>query len=140
MPPLDPPSTVGGINEGVNSVSSASRFAVDSSGDATDLGPRVSAGRPVVLGESMAGRVIPAAQKLGADWYQPPTFANDTQSLAHNRYWVNEMMNQGRGIIDIGAAPGRANFPGPTSPWYDMELTQVAQRSYPYYMKFPWDH
>ena len=117
-----------------------SRFAVDSSGVATDLGPRVSADRPVVLGESMAGRVIPAAQKLGADWYQPPTFANDAQSLAHNRYWVNEMMNQGRGIIDIGAAPGRANFPGPTSPWFAMELDQVAQRSYPYYMQFPWDH
>jgi hypothetical protein len=67
-------------------------------------------------------------------------FDNDTQSLAHNRYWVNEMMNQGRGIVDIGAAPGRAAFPGPTSRWYAMELDQVAERSYPYYLQFPWDH
>lgn len=112
----------------------------DSSGVVSDLGPRVSADRPVVIGEGMTGRVVPAAQKLGADWYQPPTFANNAQSLAHNRYWINEMMNQGRGIIDTGAAPGRTNFPDPTSPWFSMELDQVAQRSYPYYMQFPWDN
>jgi hypothetical protein len=72
------------------------RFVTDSVGVVSDLGPRVSADRPVVIGESMADRVIPAAQKLGPDWYQPPTFANTAQSFAHDRYWVNEMMNQSR--------------------------------------------
>jgi RHS repeat-associated protein len=115
------------------------RFVVDAQGSVTDLGVRVSADRPVVIGEAMQARVIPAAQKLGADWYQPPAFANDAQSLAHNRYWINEMMNQGRGIVDIGAAPGRANFPAATSPWYAMEQDQVAQRAYQYYMQYSWD-
>ncbi|HEX7163294.1 MAG TPA: hypothetical protein VF223_18915 [Trebonia sp.] len=49
------------------------------------------------------------------------------------------MMNQGRGIIDIGAAPGRANFPAATSPWYAMEQDQVAQRAYRYYMWYSRD-
>lgn len=93
----------------------------------------------MVIGEAMQARVIPAAQKLGTDWYQPPAFANDAQSLAHNRYWINEMMNQGRGIIDIGAAPGRANFPAAMSPWYAMEQDQVAQRAYRYYMWYSRD-
>lgn len=57
----------------------------------------------------------------------------------HNRYWINEMMNQGRGVVDIGAAPGRANFPAATSPWYAMEQDQVAQRAYQYYMRYSWD-
>lgn len=117
----------------------APRFIVDANGVATDLGVRVSADRPVVIGEAMQARVIPAAQKLGADWYQPPTFANDAQSLAHNRYWVNEMMNQGRGVIDIGAAPGRANWPNPTSPWFAMEQDQVIARAYEFYLPYTWD-
>ena len=55
--------------------------------------------------------------------------------MAHNRVWINEQMNQGRGIIDVGPAPGRANFPEPTSPWYAMERDQIAQRDYPWYQK-----
>lgn len=27
----------------------------------------------------------------------------------------------------------RANYPGPTSPYYKMELEQIRQRNYPYY-------
>jgi RHS repeat-associated protein len=34
-------------------------------------------------------------------------------------------------IYDIGASPGRKNFPWPTSPYYAMELYQIHQRGYP---------
>lgn len=92
-----------------------------------------------MIGENMRGRVIPAAERTGADWYQPPRFANDAQSMAHNRYWINEQMNQSRGIIDIGPAAGRANFPEPTSRWFAMERQQLLQRGYNYYTRYAWD-
>ena len=111
------------------------RFVVDSAGEIVDLGPRVAPGRPVVIGEDMAGRVIPAGLRMGADVYSPPYFESATQSMAHNRVWINEQMNQGRGIVDVGPAPGRANFPEPTSPWYAMERDQIAQRDYPWYQQ-----
>jgi RHS repeat-associated protein len=111
------------------------RFVVDSRGTATDLGPRMSPDRPVVIGEDMAGRVRPAAADFAADAYRPPVLWSDRASMAHNRYWVNEQMNQGRGVIDVGPAPGRTNFPEPTSPWYIMEREQIAQRNYPYYVQ-----
>jgi RHS repeat-associated protein len=139
-PPASPPDTgPPAMASGGPAAASGARFAVDPQGTATDLGARASADRPVVIGEAMQARVVPAAQKLAADWYQPPDFPNNAQSLTHNRYWINEMMNQGRGVIDIGAAPGRSNFPAATSPWYAMEQDQVAQRAYPYYMRYSWD-
>jgi hypothetical protein len=93
----------------------------------------MATGRPVVIGEGMQGRVIPEAQRMGADWYQPPQLDVPAQQMAHNRYWINEQMNQGRGLIDVGPAPGRAGFPEPTSPFYGMEREQIMQRGYPYY-------
>jgi hypothetical protein len=88
----------------------------------------------------MAARVIPAASELGADYYQPPVL-NDVQSMAHNRYWINEMMNQGRQIMDIGPQSGfgRPNFPEPSSPWFAMERSEIMQQNYPYYSQYPWD-
>ena len=115
------------------------RFVVDRGGVTTDLGPRLANARPVVIGEAQQARVIPAAESLGTDLYQPPEFANAAQSLAHNRYWINEQMNQGRGIVDIGPAPGRANFPEPTSPWFAMERGEIMRRGYTYYIQHQWE-
>lgn len=128
------PGTVVGFRVAPNTTGGA-RFVAGSDGVVTDLGPRVAPGRPVVIGENMAGRVVPDAQRMGADFYSPPRFDNPAQSMAHNRYWINEQMNQGRGIIDIGPAPGRAGFPEPTSPWYAMERAQIAERGYPWYVQ-----
>jgi hypothetical protein len=104
---------------------------VDPAGVVTDLGPRP--GPLVVMGEDMANRVRPMGTSIRAEWYDPPPFSNDAQSLAHNRYWINEQMNQGKTLIDIGPAYGRPGYPGPSSPWYKMELDEVARRHYPYY-------
>jgi hypothetical protein len=110
---------------------SGARFVVDPAGVVTDLGPRP--GPLVVMGEDMANRVRPMGTSIHAEWYDPPPFSNDAQSLAHNRYWINEQMNQGKTLIDIGPAYGRPGYPGPSSPWYKMELDEVARRHYPYY-------
>ncbi|HKY16438.1 MAG TPA: DUF6531 domain-containing protein [Microthrixaceae bacterium] len=111
----------------------AARFVVDSQGVAVDNGPRPSTQPPVMMGEDMRTRVIPAANQMGGEYYQPPPFTSDAASMAHNRYWINEQMNQGRNLIDVGPARGRPNYPEPSSPWYQMERDQVAARDYPYY-------
>lgn len=44
-------------------------------------------------------------------------------------------MNQGRGIIDVGPAPGRANFPEVTSDFYAMERDEIMRRGYTAYVQ-----
>ena len=40
-------------------------------------------------------------------------------------------MDEGCTIYDCGAAPGRANYPGATSEYYQMELNEIEKRGYP---------
>lgn len=87
-------------------------------------------GKAIVLGEDMEGRVIPTAKRLGADYYKPPK-APPEQWMDNNRRWINERMDEGCTIFDCGAAPGRANYPEPTSPYYKMEQEEIAKRGYP---------
>ena len=86
--------------------------------------------RKIVIGEDMAGRVIPEAKRLGADYYDPPNLPPD-QWMDANRKWINDRMDEGCTIINCGPAPGRANYPDPTSPYYQMELDEIARRNYP---------
>jgi RHS repeat-associated protein len=104
---------------------------------ATGAGAAVRAGSPaaraekkIVIGEDMAGRVIPEAKRLGADYYDPPK-APPEQWMENNRKWINDRMDEGCTIINCGPAPGRANYPNPTSPYYQMELDEIAKRGYP---------
>jgi hypothetical protein len=89
-----------------------------------------SAGKAIVIGEGMADRVIPLADELGAAYYDPP-IAPETQWMDNNRNWLTERMDEGCVIYDCGAAPGRTNYPGATSPYYQMELDTIAARNYP---------
>ena len=86
----------------------------------------------IVIGEGMADRVIPTAKARGANWYDPRK-APPEKWMENNQKWINEKMDQGCRILDCGAAPGRANYPNPTSPYYKMELEQINQRNYPFY-------
>jgi hypothetical protein len=40
-------------------------------------------------------------------------------------------MDEGCTIYDCGPAPGRANYPNPTSEYYQMELNEIDKRGYP---------
>jgi hypothetical protein len=42
-------------------------------------------------------------------------------------------MDEGCTIYDCGPVPGRANYPNPTSEYYQMELNEIAKRGYPHY-------
>ncbi len=104
---------------------------------ATGAGAGVRAGaaaaraeKKIVIGEDMAGRVIPEAKRLGADYYDPPK-APPEQWMENNRKWINDRMDEGCTIINCGPAPGRANYPNPTSDYYKMELDEIARRGYP---------
>jgi RHS repeat-associated protein len=92
--------------------------------------------RTVVIGENMDGRVIPEANKRGADYYHPPD-APPEQWMENNEKWINDVMDEGCIIVDCGPAPGRANFPDPTSPYYKMEREQIEKRGYPHYVPPP---
>lgn len=51
--------------------------------------------------------------------------------MQNNMDRINQVMDEGCTILDGGAAPGRENFPRPTSHYYQMELDQVESRGYP---------
>jgi hypothetical protein len=86
--------------------------------------------KAIVIGEDMEGRVIPTANRLGADYYNSPE-APPEEWMENNRQWINDRMDEGCTIYDCGAAPGRANYPDPTSPYYKMELGEIGNRGYP---------
>ncbi len=98
-------------------------------GDSSD---ESSGPRKVAIGEDMNGRVIPRAREEGAEYYDPP-YLPPSERMAHNGAWINQKMDEGCTIIDCGPAPGRDKFPEVTSPYYQMELDEIARRDYPYY-------
>jgi hypothetical protein len=87
---------------------------------------------PVVIGRNMSGRVIPYARSIGADWYEgAPADVPPSQWLQHNADWLQEQMNQGRQIIDIGEDP--ASF-RPSSN-YNMEQQMIGNSGYTNYLR-----
>jgi hypothetical protein len=86
--------------------------------------------RSIVIGEDMEGRVIPTARRIGADYYDPPPAPRD-RWMPNNRAWINDRMDEGCLIYNCGPAPGRANYPNPTSEYYMMQLDEIAKRDYP---------
>jgi RHS repeat-associated protein len=84
-----------------------------------------------VVGERMEQRVIPAAQRLGAEIYQPPDAASQAEWDENQRNWIRSIMDQGKTIYDCGPAKGNENYPGITSTAYQIERDEIAARSYP---------
>jgi hypothetical protein len=74
----------------------------------------------------MADRVIPTARARGASYYDPPN-AQPDQWIQNDVDWLNTKMDEGCRILDCGAAPGRANFPNATSPYYQRGLDEIAK-------------
>ena len=46
-----------------------------------------------------------------------------------------DRMDEGCRILDCGPAPGRTNYPNPTSPYYQMELDEIFKRGYTNYIR-----
>jgi hypothetical protein len=114
------------LSAGAGAATKAAR--VQRAGTSTTAG---SKSRKIAIGEDMQGRVIPEAQRLGADYYDSPPDLPPSQWMEHNRKWFNDRMDEGCTVIDCGPAPGRKRYPKPTSPYYQMELDEAAKRDYP---------
>jgi RHS repeat-associated protein len=98
--------------------------AVESAAKSLLRGASGGAGSPIVIGESMAKRVEPFAQQIGAETYAGmPGFqpGMETQGLAHNRAFLEEAMREGRTILDVGPDFARRLQTGMRSPNYEME-------------------
>jgi hypothetical protein len=91
--------------------------------------------RSVAIGEDMTNRVEPFAEKIGADTYHADPTAPREMWMKNNRDWIRKQMDDGCFIYDSGPAPGRSNFPNPTSPYYQMELEQIGLRNYPFFVR-----
>jgi len=83
-------------------------------------------GRIAVIGEDM-GRVKPFAKRYGYEYFE--TKSSPSQWMRENRAWIRARMDEGYTIVDLGPAPGRANYPYITSDFYRMELGQILGRS-----------
>ncbi len=82
--------------------------------------------KPIVIGENMKDRVIPAAKELGADVYEPRSKIKESW-LKNNVLWLKQKMKEGREIIDIGPDPKRPV----RSPFYEAEKQLIEKSKYP---------
>ena len=90
----------------------------------------------IVVGQGQK-RVEKAARKLGAstilkDWPAALKFSpyipekHEAISVEFNRKWINQKMDEGCTIHDIGPDTSR-----PPSPFYDAEIEEIEKRKYP---------
>lgn len=100
----------------------------------------------IVIGENQARRVVPTAKSLGAreirrEWpadrmhtrRQPDgsMFPDDfADSIAFNRDWIRDRINEGAIVVDVGRDPARVAAGDPISPWYEMELDELRRAGY----------
>jgi hypothetical protein len=118
----------------IGKIGTAARAAARTT-SAVEPSVMIGGGRTVVIGEDMSGRVQPYADSIGAHTYKPDPSAPRTEWMQNNENWINQIMDEGWTIIDRGPAPGRANYPNPTSEYYVMELREILRRTYDKYFK-----
>jgi hypothetical protein len=82
--------------------------------------------KKIVIGENMSERVIPFAERIGADYYKPRA-TNKDNFIRNNKKWIQTQMRQGKEIVDLGVDPQRSV----RSPYYEMEVGAIKKRSYP---------
>jgi len=94
---------------------------------------------PVVIGRDMSGRVIPASEAHGADYFHAfrglqtlPRAARNRTTMWQDTAWAYRVKLQRRAVLDIG--PGSVTN---RSPYYEMELRVF--RTYRYYERITWD-
>ena len=96
--------------------------AIDTAGDITKVGKKA----PVIIGENMK-RVRKYAKEIGGHAYQPwknvPFDYN--LEMKRNTRCINDMMAEGREIIDIGPDFARRRTGVAPSDFYNMERSQV---------------
>ena len=90
--------------------------------------------KPIVIGENMS-RVKQYANSIGGHAYKPWKVnpSNFELSMQRNQRWINDMMKQGRKIIDIGPDFARRSLGREPSLFYNME--RMSTKVYDNYQK-----
>lgn len=77
--------------------------------------------------ETRSSATTPYADEIGGHAYRP--WKNDpfdyNTAMRRNKRWINDMMNEGREIVDIGPDFARRRAGVSPSDFYNMERTQV---------------
>ncbi len=92
--------------------------------DMAKVGAGVEAKKILVIGENMDRRVIPYAEKIGAEYYSGmPNFKKGMESkgLLHNEAAIKQKMSEGYEILDIGPDFAKRSKTGTSSANYEME-------------------
>ena len=112
---------IGEVTRGIRIANGACE-AIDTAGDITKVGKKA----PVIIGENMK-RVRKYAKEIGGHAYQPWKNVPFDYNLAmkRNTRWINDMMAEGREIIDIGPDFARRRTGVAPSDFYNMERSQV---------------
>ena len=84
--------------------------------------------KPIVIGQNMKDRVQPFANDWGLDSYKPSRWFDNPDDLNdENMKWINQMMDEGRDIYNLGTDP---NAPSPSAA-LENELNEIYKRNYP---------
>jgi protein tyrosine phosphatase len=84
------------------------------------------------------GRVTAYANEISADYYGGlGRQGTEAEYLADNIAFINEKMDQGLTIVDIGPSPNYKQYPNITSTYYAAEITHIANRYGP---MVPYEH
>jgi hypothetical protein len=82
----------------------------------------------VVIGQNMNGRVIPFANNNGLGYYQPSQFFADPNLLEEeNMQWIDNVMNEGIPVYNLGPDPGATS---PSSA-LEAEYNALLKNNYP---------
>ena len=111
------------------------RMAVEKAGARKALAP-TSAKRTIIIGENMRRRVIPYAERTGAEVYEGmPGFKKgmEGKGLAHNKEFIEQAKRDGARIKDVGPDFEKRAREGRASPNYEME--RESTKDYPGYEK-----
>lgn len=90
-----------------------------------------------VIGENALQRVVPFATAIGAST-MPAVSGSAAFKDAATRYVVNQAMNAGKIIIDLGRDPARGSAGLRVGQYYLAELQEVAERGYTRVIQWRW--
>lgn len=79
---------------------------------------------PIIIGEGMKTRIIPYAEKVGGHYWKPRGFKD---LAAKNERWLEDMIRQGREVIDLGIDTSRTV----RSRFYQLERQTLDRLGYP---------
>lgn len=79
---------------------------------------------PIIIGEGMKTRIIPYAEKVGGHYWKPRGFKD---LAAKNERWLEDMIRQGREVIDLGIDTSRSV----RSKFYQLERQTLDRLGYP---------